>query len=108
MKRQRTLEVRLGVVETKLDRATIRLEQSLLLGEFLGQHLTDDLHVHAQKRGQRARIHDVAKQRAIPIALEILDAHLPEGNAEDGDSFPDQVRLERPRRVVEEIPALSH
>src|SRR5258705_10540949 len=108
MKRQRTLEVRLGVIETQLNRTTICLEQPLLLRELLGQHLTDDLHVDAQKRGQRARIHNIAKQRAIPIALEVLDAHPPEGDAEDGDPFADQVRLEWPRRVVEEVPALPY
>ena len=108
MKGQRTLEVRLGVIETQLDRATICLEQPLLLRELFGQHLTDDLHVDAQKRGQRARIHDIAKQRAIPIALEILHAHLPEGDAEDRDSFAHQVRLERPRRIVEEVSALPY
>ena len=40
-----------------------------------------------EQRGERAGVHDIAQQRAVAVALEVLDAELPERNAEYRDAF---------------------
>ena len=81
---------------------------ALLLRELLAQHLADDVHVDLEQRGERADVRDVAQQRAIAIALERLDAHLAERNAEDRDAFANQRVVERPGGIVEQVAAGSH
>ena len=78
----------------------VGVEQLGLLRELFLEHLADEVHVDAQQRGERAGVHDIAQQRAIAVALEVLDAELPERNAEYRDAFTHELRLEGPRRVV--------
>ena len=108
MKRQRALEVFLRVVVAKPDGAMVGVEQRLLLAELLVQHLVDDRDVDLEQGHQRADVGDVAQQRAVAVALERLDAHLAERDAEDGDLGAHEGGVERPGRVVQQVAAGAH
>ena len=96
------------VVVAQSDRGIVGVEQPWLLRELLHQHPTDEVDVEVQQRGERAGVHDIAQQRAVAVALEVLDAELPERNAEYRVAFTHELWLEGPRRVVEQIAAGPH
>ena len=108
MKRQRTRVVRLGVVKAQLDRLVIRVQQARFLAILLVQHHADNIHVDVEQRDERADIGNVAQQRAISVFLERGDTHAAKRDPENGDAFTHEVRVERPRGVIQQIAARSY
>ena len=99
--RQRTLQMRLGIVVAETQRPGVRLEELRLLAVALGHQAVDRLEVDIQQRRHHARIGDVLEQDAVAHPIEVLVHELRERHADDGDVAALQERAARPRCVIE-------
>ena len=99
---QRAVEVLHRVVVAEVDREVIRVEQLRLGREGLLQQFSHDLHVDLQQGRQGADVADVLHEDPHPRSLEVVDGHLREGDAQEGDVVAVQVARQRPARVVQD------
>ena len=103
--RKRAVEARQRLVGADLERPAVRVEQSLLALELLGDELLHHGKIDVEQRRERPDIDDVLIKLALPRIGIFGGADLGQRHAEHGQIVAQHRGRHRPGRVVEEIAA---
>ena len=97
-----------GVVVAQAQRLRVRFAHGFLGRKLLIEKLLHHAHVHVQQRHQRARVRDVLHQNPLARFLERLIAHLRERHGQIVHVFANEMWIQRPSGIVEQIAALAN